>query len=379
MSEPTRSLRRLSWAAALVCAAVLPVSAQGLGGGNAPAPAQSAERGQKMMQQAPGPQGAGAPDRARGPTKAAESAKPQRPKREAQQKSAPKREKSQASKQSKSPAKKVQAEAKKSKAKAEKTAKQAGDKAKQKDSSKSAAASDKDDDAKSGKTASKKSAEAKQDDSDAKAKPERSAAKDSDAKRASADRKPAKEVKTVELAGEKKTRVKRAFDRPDARRDRVNVDVDIYVGRRLPSRWHYHPVPTAVIEVVPAYRGYVYVYSGDRYIICEPDTYEVVAVIDAPPSRHASSGGDLRCTRDIALSSDERYAIVDEVEDTRRVDVRDLDIGWSVPQSIELHRFPDRVVDRTGELRACRYFVAEDDVAVVDPDEEKVVLLIEAD
>ena len=56
----------------------------------------------------------------------------------------------------------------------------------------------------------------------------------------------------------------------------------------MPRDWHFVPVPIAVIEVVPEYRDYVFVYVEDEYVICDPDTYEVVAVIPA------GGGGALR-------------------------------------------------------------------------------------
>ena len=63
--------------------------------------------------------------------------------------------------------------------------------------------------------------------------------------------------------------------------DGTDVDIDISVGRRLPRDWHFAPVPITVIELVPEYRDYVFVYVEDEYVICDPDTYEVVAVIPA--------------------------------------------------------------------------------------------------
>ena len=55
----------------------------------------------------------------------------------------------------------------------------------------------------------------------------------------------------------------------------------------------------------------------------------------------------------------------------------DLAVGWSVPKDITLHEFSGPVLDRADELGACRYFVADDSIAVVDPDDSKVVLLID--
>ena len=61
----------------------------------------------------------------------------------------------------------------------------------------------------------------------------------------------------------------------------------------------------------------------------------------------------------------------------REVDVSDLQVGWSVPQEIKLEKFPNEVLSEAGELSACRYFIADDQLAIVDPEDDKVVLLID--
>jgi hypothetical protein len=96
-------------------------------------------------------------------------------------------------------------------------------------------------------------------------------------------------AKHADLAGDKRDRVRNAFhDKGDAKR-RTNVDIDISVGRRLPREWHFYPVPIAVIDIVPEYRDYVFVYVDDEYVICDPDTYEVVAVV--PVGEEYAGGG----------------------------------------------------------------------------------------
>ena len=69
--------------------------------------------------------------------------------------------------------------------------------------------------------------------------------------------------------------------------------------------------------------------------------------------------------------------ILHSIRRTDRVDVRGLTVGWAVPRDIELLPFPDGVLARVGELGACRYFVSDDQVAIVSPEEERIVLLID--
>ena len=186
-------------------------------------------------------------------------------------------------------------------------------------------------------------------------------------------------VKQVDLTGDKRDRVQHAFrDKGDVKR-RTDVDIDISVGRRLPRDWHFVPVPIAVIELVPEYRDYVFVYVEDEYVICDPDTYEVVAVFPAGGSGgYASSGsGDSHCSARIELDDDQRELILKSVRLGHEIDVSNLEVGWSVPADIELERFPKAVLSEADELSACRYFIADDHLAIVDPDEDKVVFLID--
>jgi hypothetical protein len=199
--------------------------------------------------------------------------------------------------------------------------------------------------------------------------------KDADPQRAEK----AERVKKVDLSGDKRDRVQGAFrDKGDVKRH-TDVDIDISIGRRLPRDWHFVPVPITVVEIVPEYRDYVFVYVEDEYVICDPYTYEVVAVIPAGSGRtYAGDGsGNRECSARIRLSEDQRELILQSVHLGREVDVSDLKVGWSVPQDIELEKFPNAVLSEAGELAACRYFIADDQLAIVDPDDDKVVLLID--
>ncbi|MCC7251784.1 DUF1236 domain-containing protein [Hyphomicrobium sp.] len=199
---------------------------------------------------------------------------------------------------------------------------------------------------------------------------------------AEGDRKALEEARKADLSGERRERVSTAFrERRDVKR-RTDVDIDISVGARLPGDWEFVPVPTSVVEVVPEYRGYVFAYVDDEYVICDPVTYEVVAVLPAADGpRYAGGGGGAaeRCSETLTLSEDERDDLVRSIQMNNEVDVSDITVGWSVPGEIELKTFPEPVISRTGKLASCRYFVADDQIAIVDPAEETVVLLIDHD
>ena len=196
------------------------------------------------------------------------------------------------------------------------------------------------------------------------------------------DKKDAAAAKSVQLTTEKKERVRTAFKGTNVRHI-DHVDITINVGTRAPSDWDYAEVPVVVIETVPEYRGYRYAWIDDRYVIVEPSTYEVVAIIDAPVGRadassSGSSGGgrSSRCA-DLALNDDDRAFILRSVEINRGVTINGVELGWSVPSSIELRVFPDPVISRSAKLGGCRYFVVEDRIAIVDPEGHNVVLLLD--
>jgi hypothetical protein len=184
-------------------------------------------------------------------------------------------------------------------------------------------------------------------------------------------------AKHADLSGDKRERVQKALRTDRDVKRRTDVGIDISVGRRLPRDWDFTPVPTVVIEVVPEYRGYVFAYVDDEYVICDPDTYEVVALIPYDEGAEYAGSGPRECPAHLTLDRHERDLILRSARLGREVNVSDLEIGWSVPADITLETFPEPVLDAAGELSACRYFIADDQLAIVDPEREKVVLLID--
>jgi hypothetical protein len=197
------------------------------------------------------------------------------------------------------------------------------------------------------------------------------------------DKKKNDEVKRVQVSGEKRDRVQAGFKSHGDVKHVTDVNVNISVGSRASRDWAFVPVPVAVIEVVPEYRGYVFAYVGDDYVVCDPDTYEIVAVLPASGSgggyASSSSSSAAKCSTDLTLSNEDRRDIIQSIEMTNEVSVSGVSVGWAVPQDIEVRALPPRVVERTSQLGACRYFIVDDQIAIVDPDEDKVVLMIEHD
>jgi hypothetical protein len=63
--------------------------------------------------------------------------------------------------------------------------------------------------------------------------------------------------------------------------DRSRINFNISVGTTIPRTVTFYELPPAIIEVVPAWRGYRYILVEDEIVIIDPTTYRIVAVIDA--------------------------------------------------------------------------------------------------
>jgi len=61
----------------------------------------------------------------------------------------------------------------------------------------------------------------------------------------------------------------------------AHLNVSVRVGVRVPASVHFYPVPAEVIEIYPEWRGYDYILVGDQILIVDPQTHEIVAVLEA--------------------------------------------------------------------------------------------------
>jgi Protein of unknown function (DUF1236) len=60
----------------------------------------------------------------------------------------------------------------------------------------------------------------------------------------------------------------------------TNVNFSISVGTRIPREVSYHVLPTEVVTVYPEWRGYNYVLVRDQILVIDPQTFEIVAILD---------------------------------------------------------------------------------------------------
>jgi hypothetical protein len=59
-----------------------------------------------------------------------------------------------------------------------------------------------------------------------------------------------------------------------------DIDIEINVGVKVPTTIELHRLPPRVVEIVPAYRSYVFFVLADgRIVIVNPDTLVIVTTI----------------------------------------------------------------------------------------------------
>jgi hypothetical protein len=60
----------------------------------------------------------------------------------------------------------------------------------------------------------------------------------------------------------------------------TNVNFNVSVGTRVPTDVHFYPLPEQVVTIYPEWRGYDFILVDGRYVILEPDTHEIVYIIE---------------------------------------------------------------------------------------------------
>jgi hypothetical protein len=179
---------------------------------------------------------------------------------------------------------------------------------------------------------------------------------------------------SVTLNERQRTRVKETFSRVDVEPVR-NVDFSVTVGATVPRHVHLHPLPPALVEVVPEYRDYRYVVVNDEVVIINPQTYKVVTVVDRSGGGGRANVGARGSSERISLSQDQRRVIRShvKVEDVTPPADTDIMIGKPVPRWVELFTFPDVVVKDVDVLRPYKYFTLNHEIVLVDPDDNTIV------
>jgi hypothetical protein len=209
---------------------------------------------------------------------------------------------------------------------------------------------------------------------------------DSD-RRDRADRRQDSQRGSVSLSEEQRTRISTRFSE---RIDRMNVRplsrsrLSVSVGVVVPSSIRLYDVPRDIVEIYPNFRGHKFVVVDDEIVIIEPRTRRVVTTLsrsgERSVSRSRSTTGVAAGGSGIRLRDEDRSRIRTVVmrEAQCRFEQRiDFRIGLPLPRTVEICEFPDEVVSAIPEVRRYRYVVRGDDIVLVDPDEHRIVEVID--
>lgn len=89
----------------------------------------------------------------------------------------------------------------------------------------------------------------------------------------------------VALSSEQRSRIREVILRQSNRPRTARANFDIRVGERIPrDRLRFvdlEPLPQTIVEVEPAWQGYLYFLIGDEIVIVDPDSLEIVAILPA--------------------------------------------------------------------------------------------------
>jgi hypothetical protein len=177
----------------------------------------------------------------------------------------------------------------------------------------------------------------------------------------------------VNLSGEQQAHLRSGFDTQRGRLTRVNFPIRI--GTRVPHTIRLFAIPAAIISLVPDYTYYQYAVLDNRICIIDPNTYEIVDVID----EGQYPAGPRPQIAELQLTLSERALVLDSIApDFPSAPVRlRLALGADIPETVELHWFPDVVLDRIPTLRDFQFIAVEGDVVIVDPRNRGIALVIQ--
>lgn len=195
--------------------------------------------------------------------------------------------------------------------------------------------------------------------------------RDGASRQAGSERRKGGEARHVNFTTEQRTRFRETVRKQNVRNESVNVRISI--GTRLPRHVRLYALPPTFISFAPDYRRYRYTLVDDRYVIVDPDSYEIVYVVDEGGGVHRV-GGEVAV---LDLTAGERRAILRHIDRRRRVSLNiDLALGAEIPGRIELMEFPTAFLGEVPKLRGYRYVVLDRRVAIVNPKDRDVLAII---
>lgn len=84
---------------------------------------------------------------------------------------------------------------------------------------------------------------------------------------------------TAAPPAEKRTEIVSAI-KTEKIQETTNVNFNVSVGAVVPTSVRFHPIPARIVEIYPQWRGYQVILVKGRYVIVEPQTHEIVYIIE---------------------------------------------------------------------------------------------------
>ena len=103
------------------------------------------------------------------------------------------------------------------------------------------------------------------------------------------------------------------------------------------------------------------------------------AIAQSPTQGIAPPGGSPRQPavpqRSIKITAEQEYVIKENVKDVHvapATGVTNVEIGGKAPANVELHEFPKIVLEKVGAVKMHKFFIAENQIVVVDPKDNTI-------
>jgi hypothetical protein len=152
-------------------------------------------------------------------------------------------------------------------------------------------------------------------------------------------------------------------------------NVNVNIGQRLPPSIQPHRLPPDIVRIAPQYRDYDYTLVDDRVVIIDPRRHEVVDILDEGPGYGAAASYG---RGHIVISDDMRGRFRELARgSSTTVGSTAPSGGTSASNCLSLQPVPEEMVRNNAELRNYRYLAIGDQVVLVDPQQQKVVQVIE--
>jgi hypothetical protein len=84
---------------------------------------------------------------------------------------------------------------------------------------------------------------------------------------------------SVNLNPEQKTKIRETVIKSSNAPRVANVNFSVSIGTTVPKTVRFAPLPSYLVEIQPAWRGYEYFLVGDEIVVVDPRTLRIVAIL----------------------------------------------------------------------------------------------------